>query len=98
MKINVIYIPDTKVWRDAYKQYTVSYPDGFPVKVRRTWHCNDCKVEVGGYFGNKVYGNIKSGLCKTCEGKQDSNVQRCLQTTGMTPSAYQSRRKVAWNE
>jgi hypothetical protein len=98
MTIDVVQLPEQKVWRDAYKQYTMTYPLGFPVHVRRIWNCSQCGVEVGGFFGNKVYGDAKLGLCQDCQDKNDPIVQMCIAQTGMTPRDYQKRHKAAWNE
>lgn len=98
MKINVTQMPETKVFTDRFKRYTQTFPNGYPVHVRCVWNCKDCGVEVGGYFGNRVYGNHSTGLCASCEDKKDPLVQMCIAQTGMTPKDYQTRHKVAWNE
>lgn len=98
MKIEVKYFPDTKVWKDAYKQYTRVYPDGYPVSVRRISHCESCGIEIGGYFGNKVYRHKNTKLCAPCGEKSDSLVQMAVAQTGLTPVAYQAKHGRAWNE
>jgi hypothetical protein len=35
MKIEVTQLPETKLWTDRYKQYTMTFPNGYPVPVRR---------------------------------------------------------------
>jgi len=96
--INVTVIPETKIFTSMGKTYISSYPNGYPINVRNPWHCNNCGVEVGGHFGNKVYGDKSQGLCNGCIEKDDPIVQLCIAQTGMTPNEYQRRHGVAWNE
>lgn len=98
MNIIITQLPETKTFTDRFKQYTVTYPDGYPVYVRRVWKCSDCGTEVGGYFGNGVYGDAKIGLCQACQDKNDPVVQMCVYMTGLTPRNYQKKHGVAWNE
>jgi len=98
MKINVVHIPESKTFTSMGKTYKSTYPNGYPITVRNSWHCNSCGNEVGGYFGNKVYGDKSLGLCNDCIEKNDPLTQLCIAQTGMTPSEYQRRHGVAWNE
>jgi len=61
-------------------------------------HCKNCNVEIGGYFGNKVYRWRKTDLCMACGEAQDPVVQMCVAQTGMTPREYQTKYGRAWNE
>lgn len=96
--IEITQLPETKTYTDRFKRYTATYPNGYPVHVRRVWNCSDCGVEVGGHFGNKVYGDHSKGLCAACVDKDDPIVQMCIAQTGMTPSAYQTKWGHAWDE
>lgn len=98
MVIEVKQLPETKVWKDAFKQYTATYPNGYPVTVRRVWSCSNCGIEVGGHFGNGVYGDHSKGLCNGCIEKSDEIVQLAVAQTGLTPREYQKKHGVAWNE
>lgn len=61
-------------------------------------HCKNCSVEIGGYFGNKVYRYHHTDLCVACGAAQDLIVQKCIALTGMTPKEYQNKYGKAWNE
>lgn len=98
MKIEITHLPETRILRDAYRKYIVTYPNGYPVHVRRITNCVSCNVEIGGYLGNGVYRYHTTNLCQTCGEKDDFTVQLCVRLTGMTPSEYQNSHGVAWNE
>lgn len=98
MTIEITQMPETKEWTAYGKQYRATYPNGFPVNVRQITHCGNCGVEIGGFFGNKVYRYENTNLCEFCGETNDPIVQMCIRQTGLTPKEYQKRHKVAWNE
>ncbi len=61
-------------------------------------HCANCKIEIGGYFGNKVYRWRQTDLCFTCGEVPDPTAQQCIAQTGMNPSGYQKKYRRAWND
>jgi hypothetical protein len=98
MNITVTQLPETKEFESMGKRYRSTYPNGYPVSVRCVWHCSECNVEVGGYFGNKVYGNKVLGMCAKCVDLHDPIAQICYEQTGMSPTDYQQKHGRAWNE
>lgn len=98
MKIDIVQAPDTKDIISGHKRVEVTYYNGVPVRVRVVKHCKNCGVEIGGYFGNGVYGYYGTRMCQSCGEENDPLVQMCVAQTGMTPRTYQERHKVAWNE
>lgn len=98
MNIEITQLPEEKVWHDAFKRYTMTYPKGYPVTVRRITNCEDCGIEIGGFFGNKVYRYHGTEKCKACGEKDEPASKMCIAQTGMTPIEYQREHKRAWNE
>lgn len=59
--------------------------------------CTNCAIEIGGYFGNKLFRYKDTDLCENCGEAQDPIAQKCVAQTGMTPSEYQKKYGRAWN-